>query len=100
MHEELVPDIIHTYKYSAPPPKAIVSLHTMVFPGDHGDLGMIKQGLMSLAMFMIENNYASAAIPALGCGIERLEWKGEVLPLIRQINSFYPDLQWYAYPPK
>lgn len=99
MNADLVPGVIHTYKYAAPPPKAIVSLHTMLYPGEPGDIPMIKEGLVGLAMFMVENDYKSAAIPALGCGIGRLDWRTDVLPLIRQINTFYPDLRWDAYPP-
>lgn len=61
----------------------VVSLPTKLSWKDPSKLKYVEQGLISLRRFLITQPEASVGIPALGCGLGKLDWS-DVRPLIQE----------------
>ena len=90
---------VFTHRLSVPPPMYVVGLHTMREPGQMANADAIRAGLRDLGRWMMAEGLTTADIPALGCGIGRLDYKLSFLPLIEIINDEFPSLTWNVYPP-
>jgi O-acetyl-ADP-ribose deacetylase (regulator of RNase III) len=79
--------------------KVIVNFPTMKFPGMRADLADIENGLRDLRKVLVEEGIDSVAIPALGCGIGRLDF-GDVEELIQKIlGDMTGEVRVDVYPP-
>jgi O-acetyl-ADP-ribose deacetylase (regulator of RNase III) len=69
----------------------IVNLPTKVRWRDRSSVELIELGLVSLSMWLVASEVESIAIPALGCGLGKLNWWLDVKPLIAQHLSELSD---------
>jgi O-acetyl-ADP-ribose deacetylase (regulator of RNase III) len=62
-------------------------------------LDWIDKGLDTLASVAATMRIRSVAVPALGCGLGRLEWT-DVRPRIEAYLGEHDDIEWVVYPPQ
>lgn len=80
-------------------PKYIINFPTKDDWRDPSELDYIYTGRTALTLAVNEWEINSVAIPALGCGLGGLSWL-EVRPVLENLNSFYPDVNWIIYDPQ
>ncbi len=66
---------------------------------DDSYLQDIRAGLVSLVQVIRDFTFESVAIPALGCGLGRLNWC-DVQPMIEATFASLPDVRVLLYPPQ
>lgn len=80
-------------------PKYIINFPTKQHWRAKSRMKDIESGLHTLKQEIIERGIKSIAIPPLGCGNGRLNWR-EVKPLIENILADLPDVQITVFKPK
>jgi len=49
---------------------------------DHASLSFLNRGLRKLARYCVKNEIESVSVPKIGTGLDKLDWEGEVKPLL------------------
>ena len=79
-------------------PKYIINFPTKKHWRYPSKLEWIKEGLIDLQAFILKNNIKSIAIPPLGCGNGKLNWR-DVKPLIEKALADIEGLTTYLFEP-
>lgn len=79
-------------------PKYIINFPTKQHWRNPSKLSWIKEGLIDLRNFILQKKVKSIAIPPLGCGNGKLNWK-DVKPLILDAVSDIPELNSIIFEP-
>lgn len=80
-------------------PRFIINFPTKLHWRGKSRMEYIESGLQDLLQVISGNRIRSIAIPALGCGYGRLEWKA-VFPKIEAALREVPDVTALVYPPQ
>ena len=94
---QVVPGRVHIAVVSGG--KYVVNFPTKDHWRQPSQLEYIRDDLVSLTAWVVEDDVCSIAIPALGCGLGGLDW-AEVEPLIRQAFEPLPEVRVMLCPPQ
>ena len=86
------------FVWQAPTGERIICLPTKTHYRLDSDLDNIRQGLRALREWVRVNRPRRVALPALGCGLGRLDWR-EVQPIIQSEMADLDNSEIYACTP-
>jgi O-acetyl-ADP-ribose deacetylase (regulator of RNase III) len=80
-------------------PKYIINLPTKFHWSADSQMRYIKLGLYALRWEVVQLSIKSLAMPALGCGLGRLQWS-DVRPAIESHLGWWPSVRVIVYEPR